>query len=241
MEVFMKRSGTIFLATIMLLTGTAFAGAPLNGEYQSTDLGGPVYVGRYTEGWDAGGAATHYGTTLNAESWDGASLGTQWHYWCSTLLSDGVLLTNTVNAQGNGNRTYMKTFSGGYIWLSGTGPWANGDPDYYGVIDSYTEFETVTYSNWVPIAAVTNVQAIASFDGYPAQCMTFYIGNGSQVASTDLGDPVPADYPGLLDTSCNPTRTDGAFWDFFTVTLSIVDCAVAAEESSWGNIKSLHE
>jgi hypothetical protein len=183
----MKRSGIAFLLLIFsLAAGTSLAGPPLVGNYDSTDLGGLVYVGRYTEGWDVGYGALTSGTTLNAASWDGSALATQWHYWCSTEASDASLLINNVNASGNGNRTYMKTFVGGNIWLCGTGPWANGDADYPGVIDSYAEFETITYSNWEPIAAVTNVQAIAHFDNYPYQCMTFYIGNGSRVATTDL-------------------------------------------------------
>jgi hypothetical protein len=227
---------------LLLLTGSSYAAAPLNGDYQSTDLGGPLLLGRYTEGWDGGGSggALLSGTTLNAESWDGAELGTQWKYWCSTSETDAVLLTDNVNASGNGNRTYMKTFVGGYIWLSGSGPWANGDPDYPGYIDSYTEFETITYTNWVPVAAVTNVQAIAYFDNYPGSCMSFYIANGTLIADTDLGQAIPPDYPSLLDPACNASYATGAAWDFSSVTLSIVDCAVGTEESTWGKIKSLH-
>ena len=238
----MKRSGIVFALFVLLLAGTAFAGPPLNGDYDSTDLGGLVYVGRYTEAWDGGGSggALLTGTTLHAESWDGAALGTQWRYWCSTESSDAELLVDNVNGAGNGNRTYMKTFTGGYIWLSGTGPWANGDPDYPGVIDSYSEFETITYSDWVPIAAVTNIQAIAHFDNYPTMCMTFYIGNGTRIATTDLGETLPASYPDLLDPDCNATRVDGAAWDFTSITLSITSCTVGVEESSWGAIKSLY-
>jgi len=225
----------------MLPAAASVAGPPLDGTYESVDLGGLVYTGRYTEAWDAGGSAILGGTTLNAESWDGATLATQWRYWCATEASDGVLLVDNVNpTTGNGNRTYMKTFVGGYIWLSGTGPWANGDPDYYGVIDSYTEFETIQYTNWVPIAAVSNVQATAHFNDYPGQCMTFYIGNGTRMASTEVGDPIPPDYPDLLDTDCNPTRTEGAFWDFTSVTLTIYGCEVSTEQSSWGEIKSFY-
>lgn len=238
----MKHYGIILLSYLfLLLAGTSFAGPPLNGDYQSVDLGGPVYTGRYTESWDAGGSPILAGTTFNAASWDGAALATQWRYWCGTLLAGPILLQDNVNpTTGNGNRTYMKTFMGGYIWLSGTGPWANGDPDYYGTIDNYTEFETIQYSNWVPIAAVTNVQAIAHFDDYPEQCMTFYIGNGTQMASTEIGDPVPANYPDLLDPNCDPTRNEGAFWDFTSVTLSISGCEVSTEESTWGDIKLMY-
>lgn len=237
----MKQSAILCaLIFTALCTVSALAGPPLSGSYDSTDLGGPVYVGRYSEGWSPGGGALKSGTTLNAQSWDGSSLGTQWRYWCATEASDAILLVNTVNSSGNGNRTYMKTFSGGYIWLSGSGPWANGDPDYPGVIDSYTEFETITYSNWIPIAAITNVQATAHFDNYPNRCMTFYIGNGSRVSTTDLGQTTPPDYPPFLDPGCNATLVDGACWDFFTITLSITDCAVSTEEATWGAIKSLY-
>ena len=237
----MKRLATV-LMLLVLFTGTSYADAPLNGDYQSTDLGGPLLLGRYTEGWAGGGSggALVPGTTLNAESWDGAALATQWKYWCSTSESDAVLLTDTVNGSGNGNRTYMKTFIGGYIWLSGTGPWANGDPEYNGTIDSYTEFETITYTNWVPVAAVTNVQAIAYFDDYPGTCMSFYIGNGTLIANTDLGQTIPPFYPSLLDPACNASYVDGAAWDFTSITLSIVDCAVGTEDASWGEIKTLH-
>lgn len=237
----MKFFGIVLTAILALaVRGTAFADAPLDGNYQSTDLGGSTYLGRYTEAWDAGYNATSSGTTLNAESWDGSTLATQWRYWCSTESSDAVLLIDNVNSNGNGNRTYMKTFTGGYIWLSGSGPWGNGDPDYFGTIDSYSEFETIQYTNWVPIAAVTNVQATAHFDDYPGQCMTFAIGNGSRVATTEIGETIPADYPELLDPSCNATRSEGAAWDFYTITLSITGCAVATEESTWGGIKSIY-
>lgn len=236
----MKRFGIVFALCLMLLAGSSLAGPPLNGAYDSTDLGGVVCLGRYTEGWDFGGSALISGATLNAESWDGAALGTQWRYWCSTTLDEAQLLTSTINGKGNGSATYMKIFNGGYIWLSGDGPWANGDPDYPGVIDTYVEFETITYENWVPIAAVTNVQASAHFDDYPDQCMTFYIGNGTRVATTEIGEAIPVNYPALLDPACAATMMDGAAWDFTSITLSITGCEVGTEESSWGEIKSLY-
>jgi hypothetical protein len=230
----------LFVSIIVLVAGTSVAGPPLDGIYQSTDLGGSVYLGRYTESWDPGDGALDVGTVLNAESWDGAALGTQWRYWCGVEIAPALLLTNTVDANGNGNRTYQKMFTGGFIWLDGVGPWANGDPDYPGTIDTYYEFETITYSNWVPVAAVTNVQASAHFDNYPDQCMTFYIGNGSRAATTDLGDPVPPDYPGLLDLNCDATRTNGAFWNFFTITLAVSGCTTDTQEATWGAVKVLY-
>lgn len=236
------------LATTLLVLGTlavaatALAGPPLSGEYKTTDLGGVVSLGRYTEGWLPGGGALLSGVTLNAQSWNGAALGTEWYYRCAITAGPATLLTNTVNASGDGNRTYMKQFVGGTIWLSGTGPWANGDADYPGVIDSYTEFETIQYSNWVPVAAVTNVQATAHFANYPADCMTFYVSNGTEVGSTEAGGVKPANYPDFLHPSdCNLTANDGAWWDFLTMTLSITSgCTTPARPSSWGAVKQLY-
>jgi hypothetical protein len=220
-------------------TSTSFAGPPLDGSYQSTDLGGVISVGRYTEGWAAGGGALNPGTTHNAESWNGSTLGTEWRYWCGTEMTAGVLLVDNVNALGNGNRTYMKTFIGGYIWLSGAGPWANGDADYPGFIDNYSEFETIQYLNWVPVGAVTNVQAIAHFTNYPSACMTFYVSNGTRIGTTDLGGVKPPDYPDFLAAgTCAPTLTLGAWWNMNSMTLTIAGCQVPVEKTTWGTLKS---
>ncbi len=238
----MKRSSYKFLSFALLLTaGYALAGPPLDGVYQSTDLGGNIDVGRYSEGWDAGGGALMPGSTLNAGSWDGANFGLGWRYWCATTLSPATVLVDNVNANGDGNRTYMQTFVGGFIWLSGAGPWANGDPDYPGVIDTYTEFETIQYVNWQPVAAVTNVQATGHFDNYPSNCLTFAVGNGSQVGSTDWGMTKPADYPDFLQaTTCDPVAPNGAWWDMLTLTLTISGCGTTdTDVSTWGGVKSL--
>ncbi len=136
----------------------------------------------------------------------------------------------------------MKTFVGGYVWLSGSGPWANGDPEYPGVIDNYVEFETIQYSNWQRVAAVTNVQATAHFDNYPNTCMVFSVANGSEVGSTDFGMTKPGDYPDLLqELTCSPTMTLGGWWNLMTMTLSISGCTVENENATWGEVKALYK
>ena len=239
----MKRLATTFaiLAVLALTVSASLAGPPLPGNYMSTDIGGTIPPGRYTEGWDLGGGALLGGTTQNCGSWDGTTLDGVWKYTCGTMTGPGTLLFSTVNAQGNGNRTYACSYVGGTFWLSGTGPWANGDPDYPGVFDSYVEFETITYSAWVPISAVTNVQSAAHFDNYGTFCMGFSIGNGSRVGTTDLGNVMPAGYPAMLDPTCAPTRTLGAWWDFTSITIVLTpDCATPAKPSTWGSLKSIY-
>jgi hypothetical protein len=231
-------------ALVLLVMGCAaslsFAGPPVPGNYKTTDIGGPVSTGRYTEGWLPGGGALLAGTTLDAESWNGSSLGTEWRYSCATELAPAVLLVDNVDANGDGNRTYMCTFSGGQIWLSGAGPWANGDASYPGTILSYIEFETVTYSHWVGVSAVTNVQATARFDNYPAACMAFTVSNGYRVGTTDLGMVKPADYPSFYAAgTCAPGLTLGAWWNMITMTLSVYSgCETPARTSTWGSVKA---
>jgi hypothetical protein len=240
----MKRLATLLslVGVVGLLATAAFAAAPLPGSYQSTDLGGTISTGRYTEGWDTGGGGIlHTGSTTNCGSWNGTALGTEWRYTCGTATGPAMLLIDNVNSSGNGNRTYVVNFAGGTLWLSGSGPWANGDAYYAGHFDTYTEYETVQYVNWVPVAAVTNVQNTAHFDDYPLTCMSFSIANGTRVGTTDLGGVKPANYPDFLDAACGATRTLGAWWNMTSVTISInAGCTVPVQSSTWGALKSLY-
>jgi hypothetical protein len=234
---------TLCLAATALLASVASAAPPLAGVYKTTDLGGPIHTGRYTEGWLSGGGALETGTTLTAESFDGVSLGTEWRYSCATEIAPAVLLYDNV-VGGEGNRAYRKTFVGGTIWLSGAGPWGDAEPGGYpGVIDSYVEFETHMYSGGVQVAAITNVQATAHFDAYPTTCMTFYVSNGVRVGSTALGDSPPVSgYPGFLTAgTCAPTAPEGAWWNMMTMTLSITPgCSTPVRTGTWGALKTLY-
>ncbi len=83
----MKRLATILvvLAALVVVASASLAGPPLAGNYQSTDLGGTIPTGRYTEGWDAGGGALVTGNTQNCGSWNGSALETVWKYTCGTM------------------------------------------------------------------------------------------------------------------------------------------------------------
>jgi hypothetical protein len=244
----MTRKVTSLACLALLVMGVAAlqvpiarAAAPAPGLYQSTDLGGVLSTGRYTEGWFAGGGALEAGTTQNCGSWNGAALGTEWKYTCGTQVADGVVTFDAVDGFGNGNRTTRCTYTGGVFWLSGSGPWANGDASYPGHFDSYVEYETVQYMGGVPVAAVTNVQTTAHFDAYPAQCMSFSIANGSRVGTTDLGNVMPPNFPDLLDPGCNPTATLGAWWNMNSLTISITPgCVTPTRASTWGSLKAAY-
>lgn len=223
--------------TLVLGAGAVFAGPPLDGTYESTDLGGTIPLGRYAESWTMPNGFLMMGNVANGESWDGSALGTVWRYYCP-LLTMATVLVDNVDANGNGNRTYMKSYTGGLVWLSGSGPWGNGDAQYAGPITAYTEFETIQYSNFNRIAAVSNIQATAQFNGYD-QCMNFAVGNMAEVSNTDMMMK-PMDYPDFLDANCGATATMGSWWNMFTLTLTITGCTVDTQESTWGEVKSLY-
>jgi hypothetical protein len=240
----MRRFGiAVLVAATLTIAGVALAGAPVNGTYQTTDIdpGGQLELGRYSEAFAAPGGGLASGVTYHAQSWDGSDLGLQWVYSCGTMIAPPLLLVDNVNGDGNGNRTYLKTFVGGEFWLSGTGPWANGDAEYTGIVDTYSMIETITYTNWNRIAAIFNIDATGHFDNYASSCISFGIGNGSQAGSTDWGDPVDPNYPDLLEQgTCDPVMTLGTWWNMHTITLTIKGCTIPVEESTWGAVKAMY-
>jgi hypothetical protein len=227
-------------AVLVVSAVGASADMPLNGTYRSNDLGGPLYTGHYSESWTVTNGYASVGNVIQGQSWDGAALGTQWKYWCPQVTIPPTLIIDTVNPSGYGQRTYMATYGGGYFYLSGSGPWANGDPQYTGTLDQYTEFITYQYADWQVVGAVMNVQASGHFDGYPQSCVSFGISNGAWIGSTDLG-PEPPEYPPFLDTSCGAARTMGSWWNLTQLTLTVTGCALDGDEASWGRIKTLYE
>jgi hypothetical protein len=228
----MRKTAIVLLLLALLLPTLAIAGAPLEGVWKSTDLGGPVPLGRYTEGWMSGGGALLAGTAFNAASWDGTTLGDSWSYHCAVEGANAVLVDDSV-VSGFGTRTWKCTFTGGTIWLSGSGPWGNGDAQYTGPILSYVEYETLTYVAGMVIEARTNVNATAMIEGYETVCLGFTVGNGAKI-----GDGLPpANYPPELNSSCG-SAINGAFWDFAQLTLYITNCEVGTQESSWSSVKA---
>lgn len=236
----LTKLSVVTLLTVSLISSAALAGAPLEGVYNSTDMGGDVELGRYMEAYAVPEGAVLPGTTLHAQSWDGMNLGQQWSYQCGVMNSTPVVISDFVGVTGTGSRTYMKTFEGGTIWLSGTGPWGNGEAEYTGPILNYVEYETVQFVNFERVHAVTNVSATAYIEAFPNLCLAFTVGNGVEIGSTDFDHPVPADYPMMHDADCNPADMLGAWWDFMTLSLYIDSCVVSTDEATWDTVKSFY-
>ena len=110
----MKRFGIVFTLCLMLCAGSSLAGPPLNGAYDSTDLGGLVYLGRYTEGWDFGGSAVI----------SGASCGDVWSWPALTRQTRGFP-NEALDVQLRGDFTKSIPVNG----CSLTFPPSHGDPN----------------------------------------------------------------------------------------------------------------
>ncbi|MFQ5510264.1 MAG: hypothetical protein ACE5EO_00290 [Candidatus Krumholzibacteriia bacterium] len=232
-------SGLLF---VLCLAMPALAGPPINGVYQSTDLGGPMLAGRYSVSWTAPNGALSVGNTTDKFSWDGLTLGTQWWMYCAELAIPPSLIDDTVDVNGNGTQTWSGTFTGGFCILAGNGPWGDGSqPSYMAPYTSYSEVKTLTFSNFQVVGVVSSVNVQAGpFVGFNNACMSLSISNQDELATTDTA-ALPADFPGFIDPlTCSSTRTMGSWGTSDGFTLVILGCTVPVEESTWGAIKALY-
>jgi hypothetical protein len=230
----------VVLLSVMIAV-PAMAGAPANGTYTSTDIGGLMQSGRYSELWYGGKLLVN--NTLNEQSWDGSTLGAQWHWYCPWISIPPVLLVSTVNGAGNGQKIWRVTYTGGYCWLDGSGPWAGGDAAYTANITTWVAIVTETYANFVEVGTTRNQNAQATFNGYNLECMALTISNAEKLSDTTHG-PLPADYPHFWDWfTCSDVGNagPGEWGDVDAITFTVTDCAtVGAQQKSWGAVKSLY-
>ncbi len=220
----------------------AMAGPPVNGTYTSTDIGGSMFPGRYSELWFGGKLMVN--NTLNEQSWDGATLGSQWHWYCPWIAVPPALLLNTVNAQGNGIKIWRVTYTGGFCWLTGPGaPWDGGDPSYLASIDTWVAIVTETYANFVEVGTVRNQNATATFVAYNTECMALSVSNAEKLGDT-TGGPLPANFPNFWDWFvCADVGTagPGEWGDVDSITFSITGCeTVSIEQKTWGGVKAIY-
>jgi hypothetical protein len=228
----------IVILLCVLISAPALAGPPNNGTYKSTDIGGTMLPGRYSEFWF--GAPLAVNNTLNEQSWDGATLGGEWHWYCPWITAK-ALLVNTVNGAGNGIKIWRVTYSGGYCWLSNTGPWGGTDPTYLANINVWVAIVTETYASFVEVGTVRNHNASATFTNYNQECMSLDVTNIEKRGDTN-GGPLPATYPTFWDWFvCAPTAGSGEWGDVDAITFVIRDCqTVGVSNTSWGQIKAMY-
>lgn len=239
----MIRSATTFvlsfaLACIVLaVPASASVNPPLVGTYKT--LAGTILPGRATESSATDGGLNQAGNMINAESFDGTTLGTAWKVSCaqagpSALLFDGVV-------GGNGQRMFQTPYTGGTLWLSGTGAWGTGDPAYTGSFSSFVVIATQQIVNNQIVGIVTNVNFTGMLEGYE-NCFTMAISNAELVGITPAAPSVPGPFPGFVGPAdCNATGTSGSYWDVHDITFTILgQCAVGTARPTWGSLKNMY-
>jgi hypothetical protein len=236
---FLMKTVLAFLLSLMVAV-PVLAGPPMEGTYKSTDLGGTMYTGFYSETWNGG--AMSVGNTINEESWDGATLGTQWRWFCAYVAGPPILLWDGTTG-GNGIKIWQVNYTGGAAWLDGAGPWMNvGDPEthYDVVVDTWVATVTETYSGGLEVGTVKTVNATATIVGFAETCIVLALSN---LEKHDDGAVLEAGYPEFKDWSgCTSQGTTGPgeWGEVDDITYSILGCTVRTEETSWGAVKALY-
>ncbi|MHB8078154.1 MAG: hypothetical protein ACYDIE_02715 [Candidatus Krumholzibacteriia bacterium] len=224
------------LVLLLALAAPALATCPnLNGPFST--LAGTLLAGRVSEAWCTGAGPGVPGNMENAESWDGAALGTQWKLWGMTINSAGAILVSQRVLGSYMYVDYVTDYDGGEFWLSRNYAWSDGTGDLTGIITSYHVTTTVTLYNGVPVGQTSNVTLTGQFTNcpdYQGCVIEFAIANAMKVWDSTSALPMPADYPPLL---CSATT--GELFTACCIDMSI-HCVVAADPESWSGIKSMY-
>jgi hypothetical protein len=233
----MRKAIVAFAFVACLAASPVLAGAPANGYFFSDAE--QVLEGRFSEAWIGGGQG-QIGNTVEALSWNGSALGTQWGVFCPVLNEPPELIENTIDGNGNGHLTWRSTYRGGTFWLTGAGDWAGGDPFYTGIVYDYVHTTTMHYLSGQMVGYDTNAQFKGLFDYYES-CIMLTIANATLAGMNGIP---PSDYPGLKDGGgggcVDATGCIGEWGNVHSITLIISNCGLATEETTWGGIKSLY-
>jgi hypothetical protein len=229
-----------FLAVLMVAS-LVFAGPPLTGVYKSTL--GQMLDGRYSESWNGPPFGNgNLGNTINSASWNNAALGTEWKVWCPSIAAPPTMVFDT-RVGGWGIVRWDTNYEGGYLWLSQTGLWGNGE-DYDGVVDFFRVTSDHIYENGILVGIDSGISMQGHFEDY-SHCFAYSISNAEYLGNTSLLGK-PADYPTFLDpVSClDGSLTQGIWGDVHDTTFVIYspsECTIDSEETTWGAVKALYQ
>ena len=182
----------VLAASLLSLAAISVEAAPITGIYKSTELGGTVIDGRWSEAW-AGGQEGAVGSTVNAASWDGMTLGTMWTMG-GAAIDSAPTLVDTYDEYGLTVVKWHTTYSGGTLKLANTGSWWGGDAGTeYNLTITDCAFDTTKYFDGTTLVDMTTlVHFVATFDDYAGYAVDFVI---AVAVPTGFGATPPAGYP----------------------------------------------
>jgi hypothetical protein len=222
-------------AAVLFIAAAVWAGCPIHpnpGIYTTTN--GTILPGRVSEAWCTVASPGVPGNTEDAQSWNGAALGSQWRVWGQAISAAGAQETGrSIDAYGNGWIDYVTSYVGGQFWLSKSHTWSDGINDLTGTVTYFNVGARVTLMGGQIVGATSNVLLQGYFDDCPV-CTLEYVITNAMLAWMPGWGTAPANYPAYL---CGANM--GELFDVCCIRASIY-CPVGTEESTWGAIKSLY-
>ena len=199
------------LAVIGLVTGAVLAAevaaeaAPILGSYESTELGGTVLMGRWSEGF-TGGNPSGVGNGAHAASLTGTTLGTQWEFTGATLASTAVLFGNPMAPTGTFG--VLRTFDVSVAQLllksdGGLAPWwTAGDAGSQYVFNLTQYFQVLTVT--MDAGAIQQATSTEVFEGTWTDNPAYMVKYGHTVGiyeNAGLALPPGGGYPAFQGTA----------------------------------------
>ena len=204
----MRTSRIVAVSAVLAMMAATVSAAPIEGTYTSPD----VLDARWTES-NTGGDDSAVGDEIDAESWDGSTLGTQWVLDEAVVASE-VLLDDTTS----GSLRIIqdrRTYSGGVLTLKNdTTLWSGdvADGDYLVDVTNFTQSTVTTLYNGTVISTTGTLSMQGTFQNFPDYSINYLVATSETEGE---GTAAPAGYPAL-------TAANGLWGSATDVTLEIV-------------------
>lgn len=224
---------------IVSMTTSALAQAPKAGVYTSTDLGGTVLTGRYSKSWSHPTGYASLGNTLNIQSWDGSTLGSQWSIVCPAV-DYGILISDSIDSDGLHHAVGLNEYTTCTVTLNGTGSWGGGEPSYSFEMRDYQEIVRIisTDTEILEITYEGSGHGLLATEQYHASIFLYSLFR-YEVDNTDNEHHHPSDFPAIVSQSCEPGPQLGVWGNATGIHFEIYS-TVPTEQTTWGKVKSLY-
>lgn len=200
------------VVVITVVAGLFSAGhataAPIPGVFESIELGGHILDGRWSESWPDG-LPDQTGNTINAASWDGIDLGTQWEMSGQSIDVNGAQPLGDEMVGALRVRKYYTEYDGGTLRLKkidsidpGERMWwnpADSGDEYVINIDYYahnTQVTTIPMLGDQEVGYYSLVTLTGTFDAHPLWEVRFMLAVAVKLEEGPGPDP---DYPDYLE------------------------------------------
>jgi len=215
-----KMAGSLaaVVVTAALIGGTVQA-APVYGVFQSEEFGGDIMDGRWSASLPEGntGELAQIGSVINAASWDGVELGTQWQMSGQELVARDLLSVEPFGAleiekwtiEYEGGQLLLKEFARGGATCAWWGDEPAGFDEYVVDITEYSHNTQITYLSGQAVGVYSIITLSGVFEEYTDWQLEFML-----AVAVELGEGAepPANYPEFLYPDWYPNPEQWGQW-----------------------------